>query len=183
MDHEVIYIREIRNWWLPLIFGVLLVLMSIWIFSNPVESFKGLNFLFSIGILFSAAITIGFALSNKNTYYGWGWLLTGGILEALFGLILMLQPHVTMSILAIIIGIWLIVKGISQLSWAIELRRYGYERWFWTLTGGILIVLASFFIIIHPAIIGLTIAFWIGFAFMVAGIIYIFHALRLKRTL
>ena len=71
----------IKNWWLYLIFGILLIAFSIWVFVTPLESYVGLAFAFSLLVFVNGASHIYFSVSNRKDLDGWGWYLASGIIE------------------------------------------------------------------------------------------------------
>ena len=56
----------IKNWWVFLIIGIMILIGSYYMFITPVESFVGLAGLFSALILVSGLFRIFLALTNKD---------------------------------------------------------------------------------------------------------------------
>ncbi|MDX1314588.1 MAG: DUF308 domain-containing protein, partial [Eudoraea sp.] len=81
--------KIIKYWWVGLILGVLFIFLGIWVFKTPIESFVALSVFFALTYLISGVGRIFFSLSNRKEMEGWGWLLAGGLLEALLGLALL----------------------------------------------------------------------------------------------
>ena len=107
-----------RKWWVILIQGILLIVLSIYVFSHPGIALASLALWLSILILIG-----GFA-----GLFGW-WLTSSDARETssllwsigsiVLGLILLVKTGFTMQLLATLVGIWMIVTGgwLMQQGW------------------------------------------------------------------
>ena len=171
----------IKNWWLYLIFGILLIAFSIWVVMTPLESYLGLAFAFSILVFANGVSHIYFSVSNRKDLDGWGWYLASGIMELIVGLILVVYPELTVVSLPFIIGFWLMFKSWFMVGTAFDLRRYGFLDWGWLLLLGIMLGILSFIMVVYPVLGGFTIVGWTAIAFLIFGISYIMLSLKLKK--
>ncbi len=171
----------VKNWWILTILGVLFILLGIWVFRNPLESYVGLSLYFSIAMFIGGVFQIFFSISNKDILPGWGWQLMGGILQVLFGYVLTKNPQITMAILPFFVGFWLMFRSISLASFSLELRSFLLPNWWLYLLFAILIGIFSFFILTRPIIGGITIVTWTGMALILAGIAQIAISMDLKK--
>jgi uncharacterized membrane protein HdeD (DUF308 family) len=57
----------------------------------------------------------------------WGWLLVGGIVGILFGIVLFSSPAAGALALLWVIGVFALVLGVVQVVWAFRLRRVAKE--------------------------------------------------------
>jgi uncharacterized membrane protein HdeD (DUF308 family) len=107
----------------------------------------------------------------------WGWLLTLGILSALFGICLLVWPSATIVVIATFVGAYLLVSGIFWIvaAFASSLASTGY-RWLLGISGvfSVLLGLMAFRSIAQSVeILVLLIGFgWMfqGFAQLIEGI-------------
>src|ERR671920_1875288 len=76
----------------------------------------------------------------------WWLVLVEGIVVALFGLILLVAPGASLVLLVWLLGIYLLVAGISRLV-GIFLDS---SSWGWKLAAGILCLIAGFAVLINP---------------------------------
>ena len=60
-----------------------------------------------------------FELASRS----WPWILARGIMAILLGIIALVWPSMTLVVLAIMIGIWLVMDGVGRLVNAFALRR------------------------------------------------------------
>ena len=85
--------RAIRYWWLLLLVGVILIVAGISVFLYPVQSYLGLSVLFGWLMLVSGVLEAVLASSNRHFVTGRGWMLVGGIIEIILGIILIMFPY------------------------------------------------------------------------------------------
>ena len=86
----------INYWWVSLLSGIFFVIVGIWVFKTPLESYLALAILFSVAFFVSGIFEITYAVSNRSQLEGWGWALTGGIIDLILGFILMSNPAITL---------------------------------------------------------------------------------------
>ena len=61
--------------------------------------------------------------ARKHGSSSWGWLLAGGILGVLFGIVLFTQPVAGGLALLWVVGVFALVFGVVFIVWAFRLRR------------------------------------------------------------
>ncbi len=173
--------RTIKYWYIQLILGLLFITLGLYMFSVPVESYVVLAYAFSLYFVFSGIMNIYFSIANRKSLDGWGWILTGGILEAVLGILLLMRPDISMLTLPFYVGFWVMFRSIYAISWAIELKNYHLMDWGYLLAFGILGLLFSFILIWDPLFSGMTVVIWTALAFIVTGIFQIIFAFKLKK--
>jgi uncharacterized membrane protein HdeD (DUF308 family) len=53
---------------------------------------------------------------------GRGWTATMGILSILAGIVVLVYPGITLLVLAVVLGVWLLVFGAMQIFLAFQIR-------------------------------------------------------------
>ena len=175
-------VSAIKNWWLFVIFGVLLIISGIYVMTVPLESYITLAIFFSVLIFVNGVFDIAFSISNSKVLQGWGWYLAGGVMEVLMGIVLMIYPEITMVALPLILGFWLMYGAVSTISGAFELKSYYIKDWGWVLLLGILLMIFSFIVIANPYFGSSTIVVMTSIGITLYGISYIFIGLKLKKV-
>ncbi|MDH3323554.1 MAG: HdeD family acid-resistance protein [Flavobacteriaceae bacterium] len=172
----------VKNWWVLLIMGLLLVVGAVWMFRTPAESFVSLAGIFSVIILISGLLSVFFAFVSKNDIDDWGLFLAGGILDIVVGVVLLKYPQITMVLFSLFIGFWLLFRGVNAISTAFKLRKDGIDNWGWILFFGVLTVIFAFMSIINPLIGATYLVFTLALGFLLLGIVYIFLSFQLKKV-
>ncbi|MCF6297714.1 MAG: DUF308 domain-containing protein [Flavobacteriaceae bacterium] len=173
--------KIVKNWWLLTVAGVLMTLLGVWVYKNPVENYIGLSILFSIILFISGVFEIIFALTNTKTLKGWGWVLSSGIFDLIIGSILITREDITMEILPIIFGIWLIFRGVIQISRGILLKEAHFTNWWWSALGGLLIVIFGLLVVYDPAFGSTSIVIWTALSLVILGIFTILFSFLIKK--
>jgi len=171
----------IKNWWVFLILGVLLLISAYWIFSTPIESFVGLASLFSALIFVSGLFSVFFALTNKDDIDNFGLYLAGGLLDVLIGFILLKYPGLTLVLFSMFIGFWLLFRGFNMISVSFKIKKIGDSNWGWILFFGIMVVIFAMMSIINPLIGASYLVFTLAFTLVLFGVANIVLALKLRK--
>jgi uncharacterized membrane protein HdeD (DUF308 family) len=174
--------HSVKNWWVFLIVGILLIFGAIWMFRTPIASFVSLALLFSTLILISGLLTIFFVFANKDDIDNWGIYLVSGVLDVIVGFILLKYPGMTLVLFSMFIGFWLLFRGFSTLSASFKLKKEGADNWMWILFFGILIVIFAFMSIVNPLIGASYLVYTLALAILILGIANIFLGLQLKKV-
>jgi uncharacterized membrane protein HdeD (DUF308 family) len=182
METEIIKTTKnaTKHWYLSLILGILFIGVGIWVFMTPVSSYLTLSILFSVTIFVSGIFEIVYSISNRKEMDNWGWVLTGGIIDLLFGLWLMASPLLSIAILPFVVGFMLMFRSMMAIGFAFDLKDFPDSGWGWLLALGILGLLFSFVLFWNPAFGGLTLVIWTGCAFITLGIFRIILSFKLK---
>jgi uncharacterized membrane protein HdeD (DUF308 family) len=173
---------SVKNWWIFLIIGVLLLGGAIYMFSKPLESLIGLTGFFSFLILASGILAIIFAIVNKEDIDNWGLHLAGGILDILIGFILLKYPQISVVLISLFVGFWLMFRGVNTISTAFKLKKEGADNWIWILIMGIIISFFAFLSIINPLVGASYLVYTLALSILFLGIANIFIALKLKNV-
>nr|WP_292966360.1 MULTISPECIES: DUF308 domain-containing protein [unclassified Allomuricauda] len=173
--------KAIKNWWISILIGLLYIFVGIWVIRTPLESYISLSIIFSVFIFVSGIFQIIFSISNKNEMKDWGWYLAGGILDLVIGILLLAHPLMTMAILPLYVGFWLLFQSILSIGLSFQLKAAGIPQWGWLLFWSIVTLLFSFLLLANPLFASLSIVYMTAFALITAGIFRIFLGINLKK--
>jgi len=112
----------------------------------------------------------------------WWALVLRGLAAILFGVLAFAWPGITLFVLVLIFGAYMLVDGIFAIVAAV--RAAGEEdRWWLLLVQGILGVLAGLVAIFWPGLTALALLYFIAAWAIVTGIMEIVAAIRLRREI
>ena len=172
--------KALKYWWIGVLLGILFILLGIWVLQSPIESFITFTIYFAITYIISGLGAITFALSNRNSLEGWGWQLSGGILQLFLGFALLANPGVSMSVLVFFVGFWLMFNAISTISMSIEFKKSGDKGWFWILVSGILTTVLAFLVLVNPLYAVSFLSVFIGLSVIFLGIAQIMISWKMR---
>ncbi len=171
----------IKNWWIPLVVGLIFLIVGIISFARPEDTYDNLSKLFSLAFLVSGILEIYFALSNRTSLKGWGWLMVTGIFSVFAAAMMFGSPLLASSSLAFLVAFVLLYRSFQGISQALEMRAYNDENWnliFWV---SILASVLSLILLFNPDLAALGLVFWTATAFILVGILSITVAFGLRR--
>lgn len=169
-----------RLWFLPLITGILFIIVGIWIFKTPMESYLTLSIFFAVTFLISGLFEIIHALSNTHLR-NWGWSLAGGLIDLLFGIIMISSPLLSATVLALYVGFIILFRSFMSIGFALNLRELQSKSWASPLIFGIIGVIFAIIMIVNPAFGGLSIIIYTALAFILIGIVQISFAFMIRK--
>lgn len=170
-----------RHWGWLLFFGILMVAAGIFAVAWPGPTVVVLAVLFGIQILVSGIFSFinAFATDESGGMRVWNVII--GILGIVIGLYAIRHIIVSVVALALLIGIYWVAYGISQIYTAIAHKEAPHRSWMGFI--GALSVVAGVVVIMWPGISLVTLAFVLGFWLIVYGIMEIAVAFRVRSTI
>lgn len=174
--------NTVKNWWVSLVVGIVAIILGIWCMFTPMATLGALTIVFIVAFFISGIAEIVFAVQNRKIMYGWGWTLTGGILDLLLGIMLLALPApVVTMVLIYFIGFWILLRSIWAIGASAELNKIGVRGWGWMLAIAILaLVFSLFFIFSSPVFGGSVVVAFFSVAMLIYGIFRIYMAVILK---
>jgi uncharacterized membrane protein HdeD (DUF308 family) len=169
-----------QNWWLLLLRGLAGILFGILAIAWPGATVVSLVMLFSIYVVADGIFAIVAAIRGEGGPMPRWWLAVVGLLGIGVGILTFSSPGVTALTLLALIGAWALVRGIFEIVGAIRLRKEIDNEWTLILSGA-LSVLFGAFILVRPGAGALALIWVIGFYAILAGIMMVGFAFRLKR--
>lgn len=108
----------------------------------------------------------------------WWAFVFGGIFSLLFGFGVLAWPAMTILVLLIFFGAYLMVDGISSI-----LMAFGNRQWFWYLLGGAVSLAAGAYTFMRPGVTALALLWLIGVWAIVKGIVEIIEAIQIRKEI
>ncbi len=169
-----------KYWYLPIISGILFAIFGFYILSTPLTAYIQLSIFFAAIFFVSGIFEIFNAFSNQN-HSNWGWALVSGIIDVLFGGLLLSSPALSASVLPIYIGMIVLFRSITAIGHSTSLKQVGVSNWQLPLIFGILGVIFAFLMIINPIFGGMTIVFYTGISIIMFGFLQVTLGISLKK--
>jgi uncharacterized membrane protein HdeD (DUF308 family) len=165
-----------KAWWLFLITGIAWVLVAFVLLGFKPGTAAIIGYLlgfFLIAAGINELVAIGFAES-------WKWL--HGALGATFvvvGVLALLEPFQTFGILALLIGWYLLFKGIADIFFSIA-ERDVLHLWGLLLASGIIELVIGIWAIGYPGRSAWLLILWVGIGAVIRGVTEIVLAFKLR---
>jgi len=114
--------------------------------------------------------SVGLAFTKPD----WRSLLVRGVAAAAIGVAVMVWPDITLKILVMLIGVWILIDGIGLLAAAVA-SDSGAAKGLYGLLG-LLALIAAFYCIFRPGVAAGTVIWVIGIWMIVRGVFELFAA-------
>lgn len=138
------YFGTSRYWWLLLIAGILLILGGFAYWFWPAAGFAVASLLFGWLLVLTGAVQLCVS-AGRNRPRGWGWWLTGGIINLFIGFLLVSNVFLAEAVLPYFLSFVFFYAGIMAFVQAFGGRR-GSGWWLYLINGILLVVIAGFFL-------------------------------------
>ena len=156
----------VRKWWVGLIQGIMLIILSIYIFNNPLNALKGISVWIGILILFTGLVGIFSWMAadrdKRNTSLLWS------LLTIVFGIVMLLNLFTTTRIVEILFGLWMVFLGLHFIEQGIVFMKHQSLRWV-TVIAGVLCFLPAVVLIFNLGT-GVGANLFIGVQLLLGGI-------------
>lgn len=173
--------RVIRHWWLYMLCGILCMVAGIAVFIFPMESYMTMGLLFGILILFVGAAQLIVASSSGNYLAMKGYVIVGGILDLIMGIILCINPAVSLVLMPVLLGIWMLYHSFMIMAFGGDMETFRIDGSGWTIAGGALLMLLSIFVLVNPMSAGVaTVVTLAGVGLIVFGLLLCLLSFKLK---
>ncbi len=142
--------RAVQHWWLMMLAGVLCVALGIAVFVFPLQSYVTLSILAGILMLLVGAAQLIIASTSGNYLAMRSYMLVGGLIDLILGLLLCIYPGVTMALLPIMLGIWMMYHSFMIIAFGGDMETFRVKGSGWTIIGGVLLLALSFVVLVNP---------------------------------
>lgn len=148
--------RAIKHWWLLMLAGLLCIAMGVVVFVFPLESYVTLAILFGVLMLAVGAAQLIMASSSGNYLAMRGYVIVGGVLDLILGIFLCIYPYVTLMVLPIMMGIWMMYHSFMIIAFGGDMETFKLGGSGLVIAGGIVLLLLSILVLVNPLGAGVT---------------------------
>lgn len=164
-----------------LLAGILCIAAGITVFVFPLESYVTLSIIFGILMVLVGAIQLIVASTSNNYLAMRGYVITGGVLDIILGFFLCLYPGVTLVLLPIMLGIWMLYHSFMIIAFAGDLDTFNVKGNGLVIAAGIVLLLISILILMNPFRAGIpAVVIITGVGLLVLGLIMCIMSFKLK---
>lgn len=169
-----------RKWWVIALQGVLLIILSVYIFRNPVAMLAGISFWFGVLVLATGLLgVVSWLVADKQGRTDLPLLWS--ILTAAFGLVMLSNMLATMKTVTVIFGLWMLITGLHLARSGWSLKNQYPSGWFMVGVGA-LSATAAIMMIFNLGTGAVGVSTLLGIQVMLTGIALILLSLA-KRVL
>lgn len=168
-----------RSWWVLLLYGLVALVFGAVAILQPLAAATALAWAIGVMAVVEGVISL-VALFGDNSGVSRGWLAVYALASLVFGVLAVINPLATASVLVLLLAAWLIVAGIHRIVFAVRVRRHIQGEWLLILSGVLAIVLGALLVANPLAGVAVT-TLWIGIGSLIYGVLQVVVAFRLRR--
>ncbi len=170
-------------WWLVLLRGIATVLLGILLFTNTAAILSVIIIFLGIYWVVDGIITLMASIIGRNEHSNWGWGIFVGIISILAGLAVLSQPVLTAlftaSFIISLVGIMIVISGISSIVTGFRLRKTSGE---WMMIfGGALSLIFGLLLLMNPLFSAMVFVYIIATFSIIGGIVLIVISFQVKK--
>lgn len=174
--------QSIKHWYIPLIIGILLALLGIYVFTIPLETYLTLALLFSVSFIVAGIMDIVFSIQNHKILKGWGWYLISGILTLAMGIYLVIYPGISVIILPFVVGFTLLFRSFLLLGYSFDLRDSKILSWGNVALLSVAGIIFSIMMLSSPFFTSISLVTLTAMTYIFVGVSSIFFSFELKKA-
>ena len=174
--------RNVKHWWLLLACGILCAICGIVVFCNPVKSYITISIVFGIVMLLNGIVELITAVTSRNLFLLRGYNIMGGMLDLFIGLFLCAFPRLTLDLLPIILGVWLLYHSFMVMGLGSDLKAIRTPGSSLLFIGGVVMLIIASLALFSNSFGTNLVVILTGTAFIVFGIILSSIALELRKA-
>jgi uncharacterized membrane protein HdeD (DUF308 family) len=158
-----------RSLWLSLE-GVLLIVLGVGALLMPLMAGIAASLVFGWVLILTGLVGLMSAFANR-AHAHLGWSLVSAGLALVVGIVLLLNPLFGAATLTLLIGLYLLLDGVTLVALALDHRRRAIRSWGWLMGSGALdLVLAVFILVMSATGSAVMIGIIVGLSLIAAGI-------------
>jgi len=157
----------IRPWWVAMIQGIALIIMSIYVLNNPLNALKGISVWIGILIFFTGIVGIIswlFADRDAREIGGLIWSLITFVL----GILMLMHLFATTRMIKILFGLWMVFLGLHFIESGLIFKKHQPFRWT-TVIAGLICIFAAVVLIFNLGT-GAGASLFIGVQMLLGGV-------------
>ena len=121
------------------------------------------------------------ALRRKHRRTWWA-LVVRGLLALAVGVLILAHPRDSLAALALIVAVWALVSGTTEILHALETRALFRSWWILLISGLISICFGVAAVYFYPVLSLAFMAVWVGFLLAGNGVVVIYASLQMKNA-
>lgn len=160
-----------------LLIGIFAIIVSIVAFRNPMASLVTIVIWYGVFAIFRGIME--FVLRNRLKDAGannYNILMASAIINIIFGILLLFNIEIGVLTLPVIFAIWFMIDSIMGIFLAKPIKAVNNGMYWFTVILNVLGAIVGFMLIRNPLSSMFTVAFLVGFYFMLVGIRHIIQA-------
>ena len=157
----------IRPWWVAMIQGIALIIMSIYVLNNPLNALKGISVWIGVLIFFTGIVgVISWLFADRDAREIGS--LVWSLITFVLGILMLMHLFATTRMITILFGLWMVFLGLHFIESGLIFKKHQPFRWT-TVIAGLICIFAAVVLIFNLGT-GAGASLFIGVQMLLGGI-------------
>jgi uncharacterized membrane protein HdeD (DUF308 family) len=168
-----------RIWWVPVLRGAVVLVLGLFMLARPLETVAALVWVFGAFAVIDGVLVLVQSFADRRHGAFW-WELVGGLVEIALGVVLVLWPQPTVTVLFYFAAFWVVAVGVFAIIASIVLYRAEEVAWYWVLAFGLVNFLFGVVLLENPQTSVTVVVVLIGLFACVSGVLLVVSGLSTR---
>ena len=164
-----------------IIFSSLLILIGMFLLIKPETTLHAISYFMGVALIIWGLVPIIQFFSNKETMQYLEFSFIIGVFALIFGIIIMIKPNIIGSIIPLLIGIWMVINGVTKLYYSLTLNKLSSATV--SIILSIIILICGLVLIFNPFKGAIILTKIIGISVIIYSILDLVECYTLKKTM
>lgn len=106
-----------------IIFSIIFMLLGLFLILKPEDAIHLLSYALGMILLIWGLVSIVKFFSNKESQNYLEFSFIVGVFVFIFGVIILIKPNTIANIIPLLLGIWMLINGVTKLSYSLSINR------------------------------------------------------------
>ncbi len=164
-----------------MIFSIILFIVGLFLLIKPETTLYAISYIIGILLILWGIVPVISFLTDKErkSYLEFDFIC--GVFALIFGLIIIINPDMIGSIIPLLIGIWMVINGVTKLEYSINLKKYEVNSNN-SIIISLIILICGIVLIINPFKGAVILTKIIGLFILIYSVLDIIECHTLKKT-
>ncbi len=179
MENMEVRIRKMNI--TSIIFSIIFILIGSFLLARPEDAIHLVSYALGIILIVWGVISVITFFTDKESqnYLDFGFIV--GVFVLIFGIIILVKPDTIASIIPLLLGIWMLINGVTKLSYSLTLN--SNKSALSSIIISLIIVLLGILLIINPFQGAKKIVQILGISILVYSVLDLIECFSIKRVM
>lgn len=179
MENMEVRIRKMNI--TSIIFSIIFILIGTFLLARPEDAIHLVSYALGIILIVWGVISVITFFTDKESqnYLDFGFIV--GVFVLIFGIIILVKPDTIASIIPLLLGIWMLINGVTKLSYSLTLNNN--KSALSSIIISLIIVLLGILLIINPFQGAKKLVQILGISILVYSVLDLIECFSIKRVM
>lgn len=164
-----------------IIFSIIFIAIGIFLLLKPETAINIICYVLGVILILWGVVSMIQFFSDKTSESYLSISFIFGAFVFIFGLIILIKPEIIASIIPLLLGIWMLINGVTKLSYSLTINKLSNATV--SIIGSILIIILGVLLIFNPFAGAKSLVQIIGISFIVYSVIDLAESIALTFSL